>query len=122
MKIFEVMYESHENDFIKSFLPFVQKQLDIEHLPTIRVVDRVPGADGMTFGCFKPEENTIYLVTKGRHPKDAMRTLAHELVHYKQDIEDRLDDNSGATGSPEENEANAQAGVVMRDYSEQNPE
>jgi hypothetical protein len=51
-----------------------------------------------------------------------MRTLAHELVHYKQDIEDRLDDNSGATGSPEENEANAQAGVVMRDYSEQNPE
>jgi Zn-dependent peptidase ImmA (M78 family) len=122
MKIFEVMHESHENDFIKSFLPFVQKHLGIHHLPVIKVVDRIPGADGTTFGCFRQEENTIYLVTQGRHPKDAMRTLAHELVHYKQDVEDRLDDTSGATGSPEENEANAEAGVIMRNYSEQNPE
>ena len=122
MKIFEVMYESHRNDFIKSFLPFVQKHLGIHQLPTIQVVDRIPGADGTTFGCFRPDENTIYLVTQGRHPKDSMRTLAHELVHYKQDVEDRLNDTSGATGSKEENEANAQAGVVMRNYSEANPE
>lgn len=122
MKIFEVMYESHENDFIKSFLPFVQKQLDIKHLPTIKVMDRIPGTGGTTFGCFKQEENTIYLVTKGRHPKDAMRTLAHELVHYKQDVEDRLNNESGATGSPEENEANAQAGIIMRNFNQANPE
>ena len=116
------MYESHENDFIKSFLPFVQKQLDIKHLPTIKVMDRIPGTGGTTFGCFKQEENTIYLVTKGRHPKDAMRTLAHELVHYKQDVEDRLNNESGATGSPEENEANAQAGIIMRNFNQANPE
>jgi Zn-dependent peptidase ImmA (M78 family) len=114
--------ESQDNDFIKSFLPFVQKQLGISQLPKIRVVDRVPDAEGTTFGCYRRDENTIYLVTQGRHPKDSMRTLAHELVHYKQDIEDRLDDNSGATGSREENEANAQAGVIMRDYSQENPE
>lgn len=122
MKIFEVMHESHGNDFIKSFLPFVQKHLDIKQLPVVKVVDRIPGADGMTFGCFNPEEKCIYLVTKGRHPKDAMRTLAHELVHYKQDVEDRLNNESGATGSNEENEANAEAGVIMRNYSEENPE
>jgi hypothetical protein len=121
-KIFEIMHESHQNDFIKSFLPFVQKHLDIQHLPVVKVVDRIPGADGTTFGCFKQEENTIYLVTRGRHPKDVFRTLAHELVHYKQDQESRLHPESGETGSNEENEANAQAGVVMRNYSEQNPE
>jgi hypothetical protein len=121
-KIFEIMHESHQNDFIKSFLPFVQKHLDIQHLPVVKVVDRIPGADGMTFGCFNPDDQCIYLVTKGRHPKDAMRTLAHELVHYKQDQEDRLDDTSGATGSPEENEANAHAGIIMRDFSQENPE
>ena len=122
MKIFEVMYESHENDFIKSFLPFAQEHLQINQLPTIKVVDRIPGGNGTTFGCYKQDDGCIYLVSKGRHPKDVLRTLAHELVHYKQDLQDQLDTESGITGSEEENEANATAGVVMRNYSEQNPE
>jgi len=121
-KIFEIMHESHETDYIKPFLPFAQEELQINQLPTIKVVDRIPGADGTTFGCYRPEETTIYLVAKGRHSKDVLRTLAHELVHYKQDIQDQLHDESGVTGSEEENEANAMAGVVMRNYSEENPE
>jgi Zn-dependent peptidase ImmA (M78 family) len=122
MKIFEVMHESHETDYIKPFLPFVKEYLQINELPTIRVVDRVPGADGKTFGCYKPEERTIYIVAKDRHPKDVLRTLAHEIVHYKQDLQDELDNESGITGSREENDANARAGVIMRNYSEENPE
>jgi len=121
-KIFEIMYESHENDFVKSFLPFAKEHLGINTLPVIKVVDRVPGADGTTFGCFSPDDGCIYLVTKGRHPKDALRTLAHELVHYKQACEDQLDDTSGETGSEEENEANAEAGIIMRNFSQANPE
>lgn len=122
MKIFEIMYESHENDFIKPFLPFVKEYLQINQLPKIKVVDRIPGGNGTTFGCYKQDDGCIYLVSKGRHPKDVLRTLAHELVHYKQDLQDQLDTESGITGSEEENEANATAGVVMRNYSEQNPE
>jgi hypothetical protein len=121
-KIFEIMHESHGTDYIKPFLPFAQEELQINQLPTIKVVDRIPGADGTTFGCYRPEETTIYLVAKGRHSKDVLRTLAHELVHYKQDLQDQLHNKSGATGSEEENEANAQAGVIMRNYSEENPE
>ena len=122
MKIFEVMYESHENDFIKSFLPFAKEELQINQLPTIKVVDRIPGTDGTTFGCYKQEDSCIYIISKGRHPKDVLRTLAHELVHYKQDLQEVLHDKSGMTGSKEENEANARAGVIMRNYSEENPE
>ena len=122
MKIFEVMHESHKEDFIKSFLPFVKEELQLNQLPTIKVVDRIPGADGTTFGCYQPDEAAIYIVSKGRHPKDVLRTLAHELVHYKQDLQDQLHDESGVTGSEEENEANATAGVIMRNYSEENPE
>lgn len=116
------MHESHKEDFIKSFLPFVKEELQINELPIIKVVDRIPGADEKTFGCYKQEERTIYVVSKGRHPKDVLRTLAHEIVHYKQDLHDELDNESGITGSQEENEANAEAGVIMRNYSEQNPE
>jgi hypothetical protein len=120
MKIFEVVDPIHQ--VLPDFVRFACKQLGIEEHPTIDVVDSVPGSEGLTFGQYNPEIQTIYLVAKGRHPKDVMRTLAHELVHYKQDQEDRLNAESGATGSNEENEANAMAGVVMRNYSEENPE
>ena len=34
---------------------------------------------------------------------DVCRTLAHELVHYKQDLDNELeDDDAGSTGSPQE--------------------
>ena len=121
-KIFEIMHETHENDYIKSFLPVAMEYLGITELPYIKIVNNVPGTDGTTFGRYEPETNTVWLVTKGRHPKDALRTLAHELVHYQQGVENRLNNESGATGSTEENEANAQAGIIMRHYNEQNPE
>ena len=111
------MYESHENDFIKSFLPFAQEELQINQLPVIKVVDRIPGADGTTFGAFNPTDECIYIVSKGRHPKDVLRTLAHELVHYKQHLQDQLNDESGVTGSPEENEANATARCSSAHFS-----
>ena len=120
MKIFEVVDSIHSQ--LPNFIKFACNELGIEKLPTINVVDQVPGTDGTTFGCYRPELKTIFLVSKGRHPKDVFRTLAHELVHYKQDQENRLHAESGETGSNEENEANAQAGVVMRNYSEANPE
>ena len=57
-----------------------------------------------------------------RHPVDILRTVAHELVHYRQDIRGELNDQSGETGSPEENQANAVAGIVMRHFNKLHPE
>ena len=51
-----------------------------------------------------------------------LRTLAHELTHHKQNLAGILDPHSGATGTDEENQANANAGIVMRDFAKQNPE
>jgi hypothetical protein len=52
---------------------------------------------------------------------DILRTTAHELVHCKQNQEHALPDQAGETGSDWENQANAMAGVIMRDYAEHNP-
>ena len=41
-------------------------------------------------GYFRPDSFEIHLFLHGRHPKDVLRTLAHELVHVKQFNEDRL--------------------------------
>ena len=41
-------------------------------------------------GFFQPSDFEIHLFLNGRHPKDVLRTLAHELVHVKQYNENRL--------------------------------
>ena len=120
MKIFEVVDPIHK--ILPGFIKLAAEYLGLEELPTIDVVKQVPNAEGTTFGRYEPEVRTIWLVAHGRHPKDVLRTLAHELVHYQQDVEERLQYDSGETGSNEENEANAVAGIIMRNYSEQNPE
>jgi len=73
-----------------------------------------------TFGHFTPETKKIWLYVKNRNTADILRTLAHELVHLKQAEENRLDQNSGETGSPIENEANAMAGVLLRNFGKDN--
>lgn len=40
---------------------------------------------------YDPNNNEVVLYTLGRHPKDIMRSYAHELIHVHQNHEDRLD-------------------------------
>lgn len=47
-------------------------------------------------GYFDPNKDAIVLFTRGRLIKDVLRTLAHELVHYKQRV-DGVIDKSGYT-------------------------
>jgi Zn-dependent peptidase ImmA (M78 family) len=51
---------------------------------------------------------------------DILRTLAHELVHHMQNLNG--DELNGEDGSDTENEANAMAGVIMREFGRENPE
>ncbi len=41
---------------------------------------------------YDPNNNEVVLYTLGRHPKDIMRSYAHELVHVHQNNQDRLED------------------------------
>lgn len=62
------------------------------------------------------------MVTANRNPIDVLRTFAHELVHIKQEQDGKLHKGSGQTGSDEENEANALAGILLRNFSQEFPE
>ena len=109
----------HFNDIADDFIAFAMKELELETLPNIEF--RYEPLEG-TFGHYNPEDQSIVLVAVGRHPVDIFRTLAHEMVHYKQDMDNKLHPESGETGSDEENEANALAGVVMRNFSREYPD
>ena len=39
---------------------------------------------------YSPSDMTVVLYTEGRHPKDIVRSFAHEMVHHIQNLEGRL--------------------------------
>ena len=99
------------------------EQIGLEKLPKIVwVTDNQLRDETPTFGRFMNDNQMIYVDIGNRHPLDVMRTLAHELVHYKQWLDGRIHRRSGETGSPEENQANAEAGVIMRHFDKAFPE
>jgi hypothetical protein len=106
-------------EFVQKRLPWLQKELGLKDLPRINFLDRPTTT---AFGHYDPEIKELFLVTAGRHPVDVLRTLAHELTHYRQDIEGKLEPGAGETGTPQENEANSTAGVVMRNFAQENPQ
>jgi hypothetical protein len=107
---------------LDSFVSFASKRLGIKSLPTVGYKQDTDD-DFSSFGAYRPSEKSIVVATKNRHPMDIFRTVAHELVHHKQNEEGRIKDvaKEGSTGSPIEDEANAQAGVLLRHYAKENP-
>jgi len=109
-------------DALRDFLPLAVKHLKIKKLPKIKLLGDVETDHMPSFGKFSNNDSTIHLGIKNRHPNDILRTLAHELTHYAQGQRDELDADSGATGSPEEDQANAEAGVIMREFNGKFPQ
>ena len=75
-------------------------------------------------GYFNPESFEIHLFLYGRHPKDVLRTLAHELVHVRQFNENRLaEGGADLKDDPElrdcELEAFTQGNLGFREWTEQ---
>jgi hypothetical protein len=105
-------------DALRDFLPIAVQHLNLDHIPKIKLVKSL---DDTTFGRYVNDEQVIYVVVDNRNPVDVLRTLAHEMVHYAQGQDDQLDSTSGETGSPIENEANAEAGVIMRLFNQKHP-
>ena len=109
-------------DLIKEFLKACMLELGIIKLPKITLSnDSQEAIDMRSWGGYMPSKKAIHIVTAKRHPADIFRTLAHELVHYKQDLEGRLKPGSGETGSDDENEANSKAAVIMRNFAQEKP-
>lgn len=109
-------------EMFSRFLPLAMHYLRLEHLPKMVFKTSIGETTQPTFGMYVTDEKTLYVALVNRHPNDILRTVAHELQHYKQDSEHKLNPDSGTTGSPEENEAHAMAGIVMRHFNKKYPE
>lgn len=108
---------------LQNFIKFCAKQLELEQIPKIQIKrDPAWSERNSSFGRYMPDSDTLIVSIANRHPLDAMRTMAHELTHRKQDEQQAMPIGAGETGSKWENDANARAGILMRDFADLHPE
>jgi len=69
------------------------KGYQIDPLPAVEFVNGDTENAKDFFGktaYYDPNEQKIVLYTEGRHPKDIVRSFAHEMIHHIQNVEGRL--------------------------------
>jgi hypothetical protein len=110
-------------DTVQDFVNFCVDKLNIENTPRIRFKrDPAWSKRNKTFGSYNHDTNELIVSLANRHVMDILRTVAHELTHQRQGEVSDMPKDAGKTGSRWENEANAKAGVLMREYGQQHPD
>ena len=98
--------------------------------PPTMIFDSDPGNQANVLGktaYYDPSTLEIHVYSDGRHPKDMLRSIAHELIHHRQNLEDRLQvDGYHGDGYYLENEdlkkleheAMLEGNALMREYED----
>lgn len=122
-QLWEVESSDNRKQAIAEFVKFALAQLKCEHRPKIKLVtDNQQVQNYKSFGGTNIQNGEIWVYIQNRNLADLLRTLCHELVHYKQFKDGRIKGpEDGKTGSELENEANSQAGIILRHYGKMNP-
>jgi hypothetical protein len=112
-----------DEQILKDFIKFCVAELKIKSMPTVKLRrDPQWSVVNRTFGRYINDTHLLEVAFGQRHIMDVLRTVAHELTHTHQHEREAVPNDAGETGSPYENEANARAGVLMRDYGRLHPE
>ena len=99
-------------------------------LPSVKLKNSPEEADGL-FGktaYYDPEQKMIVLYIHGRHPKDVLRSFAHEMYHHHQNLNGEMTpEKMGESGDPKyaqnnnhlrklEEDAYKYGNMLFRDY------
>ena len=89
--------------FMGSILEYmIDEGMSITPLPEVKIKKDIAESSNF-FGktaYYDPTKKEVVLYVQGRHPKDVMRSFAHEMIHHKQNLEGRL----GGVGTTNTNE------------------
>jgi hypothetical protein len=114
---------------VDQFMPYARKRMGFNKMPRVFLRDDPQNAQnplGKT-AYYDPAQMSVTLYINGRHPKDVMRSLSHELVHHTQNCNGQFD-NAGELGEgyaqndehlrEMEREAYEQGNLVFRDWED----
>jgi hypothetical protein len=118
-------------NLIRAFYPYAKQQLGFEKPVKIIYVTKAEENSTDPFGktaYYNPEKHSVTLFTLNRHPKDILRSFAHELTHHAQHCRGDFDDQelSMEDGYAQKNpllrkaeeEAYMQGGMLVRDWTD----
>ena len=120
---------SHLTDIISHFMPYNQKQLGWNKPVSLFFQSDHDNANkilGKT-AQYDPDQFSITIFVDGRHPKDILRSLSHELVHHNQNCLGQFDgpQDAGvgyAQRDPHlrtmEREAYEKGNIIFRDFED----
>jgi len=113
---------------IKSLTEYMlDKGMDIRPLPKVKFVDNDNENASDFFGktaYYDPNNRVIVLYTMNRHPKDIMRSFAHEMIHHIQNLEGRLGNITTTNTQEDDNlndieaEANLKGTMTFRNWTD----
>jgi hypothetical protein len=116
-----------EESFVSLSRYMIDNGMNIKPLPKIKVIkdDEQNASDllGKT-AYYNPVEKSITLYTMDRHPKDVLRSFAHEMIHHEQNLDGRLNNinttNTNEDGDlPEiEKEAYEKGNMMLRNWED----
>ena len=122
--------ESESFDFtphIASILEYmIDEGMNILPIPEVKLVRDEHNAKEL-FGKtahYNPVEKEITLYIEGRHPKDVLRSFAHEMIHHKQNLEQRLNNISTTNTNEDDNllelekEAYLEGNITFRNWED----
>jgi hypothetical protein len=132
--MFQIQNNSAEDvgpiiDILNQFIPFSQKRLGFHKPVNLFLQSDEENANkilGKT-AFYNPEEFSVTVFTSGRHPKDIMRSLSHELVHHAQNCRgdlggDHIAGEGYAQKDPHmrnmELEAYEKGNIIFRDFED----
>ncbi len=114
---------------LKDLLVNIKKRLNLSSLPAIKLLSD-PQNSGNVLGKtahYEPKTKEICVYTDERHPKDILRSIAHEMIHFFQDERGDLSDlNSTNPGYAQEDghlrkmeeEAYLKGNMIFRDWED----
>lgn len=111
---------------LREFYPYAKKRLGFDR-PVRLFLRNDPHNAADVYGktaYYDPQEEKVVLYVTNRHPKDILRSFAHELVHHKQNCDGRLSGLTAGEGyaqteQGEQLEKEAYLGSMMfRDYED----
>ena len=119
----------HLEQMVDNFFPYSQERLGFDKPVTVYFQSDSENSNKMLgkTAYYDPEHMNIVLYVDGRHPKDIMRSLSHELVHHAQNCRgDFTNDNETHEGYAQSNphlrnmekEAYTKGNLIFRDFED----
>lgn len=117
------------NNFLDDFVPYCQEKLNFDKKFVVVLISDLENSKndlGKTAE-YQPDKKIIRVFVDGRHPKDIMRSISHEIVHHTQncrgDLVTTKETNVGYAQNDKnlrkmEKEAYLKGNMIFRDWED----